>query len=329
MKQTVDRSQRSAARMREDRKASLMGKYFDLFCSDFEYEGISYAKFRKIMAALWIRGTLLAVPVKGAKEVADALGEEELMFGICDYSSNEWDIDGFPLKVTCDLPTTDGQMIGGVPVTASIGQPTNQSLLPIGEKLTVGNDCVVGFGLPSLRPIQDFVEQTVNYIIDAEVAIRNNQIAMGMQTTIVTTKDSFIRAKNLEDQIMNGEPVKLVSAKTLESVAFPASGISDFTDGQYKLKMNYENELKTYLGIRNIGNIEKKERVNVDEAASNNEESDIGSDGIARMIDEFCKGCGEVLKTHFTIKRRKNEVEKPMPEDDEEEEGDDENASEE
>ncbi len=327
MKQTIDRSQRSSAEMRENRKASLMGKYFDLFCSDFEYEGISYAKFRKIMASLWIRGTLIAVPLNGAKEMADALGEKELMFGLCDYSPTEWDIDGFPLKVTCDR-STSGEMIGGVPVTASIGQPTEQKLLPIGQVLTVGKDCVVGFGLPSLRPIQDFVEQTVNYIIDAEVAIRNNQIAMGMQTTIVTTKDSYIRAKNLEDQIMNGEPVKLVSAKTLESVAFPASGISDFTDGQYKLKMNYENELKTYLGIRNIGNIEKKERVNVDEAASNNEESDIGSDGIARMIDEFCKGCGEVLGTRFTIKRRENKAEKPMPEDDEEE-GDDENASEE
>ena len=328
MKQTIDRSQRSAAMMREDRKASLMGKYFDLFCSDFEYKGISYAKFRKIMASVWIRGTLIAVPLKGAKEMADALGEEELMFGLCDYSPTEWDIDGFPLKVTCDR-STSGEMIGGVPVTASIGQPTEQKLLPIGQVLTVGKDCVVGFGLPSLRPIQDFVEQMVNYIIDAEVAIRNNQIAMGLQTTIVTTKDSYIRAKNLEDQIMDGNPVKLVSAKTLESVAFPASGISDFTDGQYKLKMNYENELKTYLGIRNIGNIEKKERVNVDEAASNNEESDIGSDGIARMIDEFCKGCGKVLGTRFTIKRRENKAEEPLPEDDEEEEGDDENASEE
>ena len=326
MKTKIDRKQMPASLMRESRKAALVGKYFDLFCASFDYQGISQAKFRKIMSALWLRGTLAAVLVKGGRETMAALGEEgsTSYLALCDYAPVRWDIDGFPKEITITAPSFNAP-IGGVPANALMGQPTDISILPLGEVLEVGEDAVIGYALPSIRPICEYVEQVVNYIIDAEVAIRNNQIAMGLQTTISTTKDSMIRAQNLEQQIMNGDPVKVVSAKTLESISFPASGISDFTDGQYKLEMNYENELKTYLGIRNIGNVEKKERMINAEASSNNEETDTNADGIAKLIGEFCDACAAVLEADFSITRKKP-AEKMDPQNDEDDEGGDEDA---
>ena len=327
MRTETTKRQANAATIREDRLNALLGKYFDMFCSTFEYGRISRDKFRKIMAFFWTTGSPMAVQAKGAAKLSEALGEvDNSLMGICSYAPMSWNLDGVPLDVVCQYSTIPS--IGGINFATMNNMVTAETkLLPIDKILRNGKNCVIGYALQSHQPVSDYVRQVLNYILDAEVAIRNNQIAMGLQTTITATKNDMIRAAQLQDQILSGNPVKIISSKTENSISFPASGISDFTAGQYQLIINRENEIKTYLGIRNIGNIEKKERVNQDEAQSNNEETDIGADGIDEMIRYFCEEVKEVLGFDFYIRRKNFRVEETQKEDEPEDQGDDENAN--
>ena len=72
-------------------------------------------------------------------------------------------------------------------------------------------------------------------------------------------------------------------------------------DKLYTQKTNLENELNTFLGIDNIGNVEKKERLIKDEANSNNDIINDYSDSIGSNLEEGFKSVEKVLGYKVTI----------------------------
>ena len=73
------------------------------------------------------------------------------------------------------------------------------------------------------------------------------------------------------------------------------SGAPYILDKLYNYKQAYMNEALTFLGVNNLGNIEKKERLVTSEVDHNNELIQSNSDNFKRPIEELLKRANDVL----------------------------------
>ena len=87
---------------------------------------------------------------------------------------------------------------------------------------------------------------------------------------------------------MNDEDGLFVDANDVDSLKVLVTGNQYIIDKLYQQKQAYENELLTYLGIDNLGTMQKKEHLQLDEANSNNE-----------LINDFGDCFLECMKSFF------------------------------
>ena len=245
-------------------------KYFNLFLSNYKWTGIKREAGDFIMRRLWDTGILCAYRIPVIDEV-----------GFTTFSELTKDQYWYPATVT--LINQNG---------------VSEKIIPNGIKI-VNKDVVLCYALRTFTPYRNWIENQISKIVDVEMTITSNLFALKNPLLIPITPEQHDKAQDTIDRIRNDEPTIFTDIDPAQIKAI--SGVTDHLEELYNYKVQLENELLTYMGIDNIGNVEKKERLIKDEANSNNALINDFGDNVLRNLSEFCELVKSVLGFDISV----------------------------
>lgn len=278
-------------------------KYFNLFMNAYKFNGITEEQQDYILRKFWSVGSVAAFIVAGTrlpKDQAPTSVNEypNGMIAFVPFAPFAWDITDWPIKV--NLVRTRGA-----------------KFIPAGVQV-VNKDCVVGYCQRNKKSILSIVEFYVNKIVDIEMTIGVQLTSHKAPWLIATTPENEEKFKKLFERITNDEEVLYISATDADLIKALVGGNSYIVDKLFQQKCALENELLTILGIDNVGTIEKKEHLVVDEVNSNNEVINSNSDNFLKPMQEFCERISKFLGFPISVETTQKKVEEVEEEEEEE-----------
>ena len=183
----------------------------------------------------------------------------------------------YQIPVTKDIAYAPFDIAGGfnhngVPVSCYLVDEfgVGRKIIPYGN-MKVNKDVVIAYALKSHRPIKEVVEYQVQRICDVRNAINQN-LHINMIPFLIKIGNNDARIKNIFEDIFAGEELVGISPEDYsyieDSLELKAPYLIDKLQAYEK---DLFNELLTFLGVNNMGNQEKKERMITGEIDSNNE----------------------------------------------------------
>jgi hypothetical protein len=278
-------------------------KYFNLWMSRFDIEGMSPGFKRYFLIKLWARGKVAITNIKNTKDTTDP--ESTAEFIMSDFTPVSWDSANEPYEVN---------MISD--------QKTAAPNFPI-DLLKSGEDVVLGYAQPNRHPVLETVLYHINRIADIEMLIDSNISTQKMPFFVACSEEDKARIEQLVNRILAGEPIAYGDFGDIDKVKAFLTGAPYLIDKLMDAKQERENELKTYLGLNN-NPIEKAERLVVGEVESNNEEIDESEDVFNKCIEDFFSEANTILGQKFTLIKKKPQEQPKNSLPDNENEGDEE-----
>lgn len=303
-------NKQSAIDARKQLYYKYMEKYFNLWLSSWQWPELTREQREYIMRRFWAEGQVAAFDIIGKTktflgsvtptDTALTFQKDTAFLGFAPFAAVGYDMYNFPTRV---------QLINsrGVPYVPNQIQVNNE-------------DVVLGFAQHSRQPVKAIVEIDVNRIVDVDMTIRTNLIAQKMPFAIEVTPESQQHAEELMASILGDEPAFYINVKETDSLKPVTTMTPYIIDKLYTYKQNLENELNTFLGIDNIGGVEKKERLVTDEAQSNDNIINDFSDSIGDNLKEFCSYVKSVLGYEISVKPTNSPKEAQQGEPDESQE---------
>lgn len=286
-KKKIVRSRRSvsSAKARAELLEVYRDRYFNLWMGSWKWEGLNKQQREYLMRRLWWDGKVAAFDIlNGTKPFLGGLAPADFgdnaFLGFAPYAPMNWNMYDFP----------------------ALAQLINNRATPYvpNQVQVVGKKVVLGYVLRSHKPLIEIVDSYLKRIVEVEMTIRTNLFAHKIPFIIPSDQDGSVRGQDLIDRILNDDLAFLVSKG--QDLPQPAStGQQYIIDKLYQYKVALENELHTFLGIDNIGAIEKKERLITAETESQDALIDDFSDAIGECLDEFCKEIKEVLGYSISV----------------------------
>ncbi len=285
-------------------------KYFNLFMGAYKFTGITPEQQHYILKKLFFDGKIASFIVEGTKlnidEVPTTTNEyPNGMIAFVPFAPCLFNIEDFPIKV--NLIAVRGA-----------------TFIPKGIKV-VNKDVVICYIQKNKRSIVQMVDFFIQKIVDVEMTIKNNLKALKTPFFIATTPENESKMKTLWEKIDNDDGVLYLSASEIESIKVLATGTQYTVDKLFNYKQALENELLTYLGIDNLGIMEKKEHMITDEVNSNNDLINDHSDLFLSALQDWCKKIKEVFNYDISVEATSSPVSvEKETQNEENEEGDDE-----
>lgn len=271
---------------RKDTYNFYLNKYFNLFMNKFKITGdIREEQVYFILRKLFFDGTIYALNVKETSTELNPYGE--LIF--TPYATNFYNIYDLPQVVT-PISLRGATFIPQTP-----------------QK--VGVDGVVGWIQKNHKAIYTNVAFYLNKLTDVEMAIRVSLMAQKMPYLIRVTPENEDKLKRLFDRIKNDEFSLYVNGDEVNSFEVLTSNAPYIIDKLFSYKTALENELLTFLGIDNVGTIEKQEHLAVDEVNANNEHIAESGDIFLNCLKDFFNNVREVLGHNIQVEENKIKVE--------------------
>ena len=258
-------------------------KVFNLWLSSWEWDGIDRDRREFIMRKLWKDGSVAAFSI--IEPTKDFLGvplTDEGLLGFAPYAAQAYNMYNAPSLINLINER-------GVPYIPS-------------RPMVVGRDAVIGYAQHSRAPIESVIAPTIDRIVDVEMTIRTNLIAAKSPYLYAFTPDSEMQGSDFISALMNDLPVLGVSVAQADALRPSPGGNNYIVDRLYNYKIALENEIHTFLGIDNLGMVEKKEHLLDDEIDSNQAVVDDFSDSIGGCLKEFAKMIGDVLGFRVSVK---------------------------
>lgn len=234
-----------------------MWKYYNLFMGAYRISNVSEDQQEFILRRFWSMGKLSAFIVEGTKmpegsELASVNSYPNGMIAFTDFAPVIFNIYDWPVVV-------------------NLIQTRGASFIPT-QRLNVNEQCVIGYCQKNKLPVKTIVEYYVSRIVDIEMTIRQQLNSHKVPWLIATSPENEDKMKKLWDKIMCDDDALFLSAMEVDALKVLVGGNASYIiDKLYQQKQAYENELLTYLGIDNLGTMQKKEHLQLDEANSNNE----------------------------------------------------------
>lgn len=277
---------------RQRAKIFYRNKYFNLFMSAYKFSGISDEQQDFILRKMWSLGTLGAFIVEGTGPT-DSIPTNvnqypNGMIAFAPYAPTLFNIYDWPIKV--NLIALRGA-----------------KFIPTKEQV-VNKDVVIGFAQRNKKPVWDMVEYYVDKIVDVDVTIQIQLRSHKAPFLIATTPENEATLKKLMDKINNDDGELYLSASEIEAIKTLQTGNSFIIDKLFNYKTALENELLTYLGIDNIGVMEKKEHLDVDEVNANNDLINDHSDNFLKSLQEWCERIKEYLNFDISVEATSSPV---------------------
>ncbi len=277
MGNTINRYiRKTTAQTRSDMLFLYKEKIFNLWLGSWRWKGITPDQREYIMRKLWRDGTVAAFPVINPKDtfLGAPLGEDGLI-GFAPYSVQAFNMYNAPSRINLINER-------GVPYIPN-------------KPLTVNQDAVIGYAQHSRTSVERVINPTVERIVDVEMTIRTNLIAAKSPYLYAFTPDSDIQGSEFISALLDDVPVLGVSVQQSDALRAAPSPSNYIIDRLYSYKVALENEIHTFLGIDNIGMVEKKEHLLDDEIDSNQSIVNDFSDSIGDCLKEFAEAVKDVL----------------------------------
>lgn len=293
-KRIISRLQESSNVTREKVKSFYILKYYNLFMNSYKMTGIDYQQKDFILRKMWAEGKVACFKLPASSEKHP---NGELVF--CPFATSELNIYDYPVKV-------------------SLIALKNVSFIPQTLQV-VDKDVVIGFAQRNKRPVLTLVDYLVEKIVDCEMSLRTALKAQKTPWLIGYTPENEIQRKHIQELLDSDEPYLFLESYDVNQFKAILSGATYNCDKLYNLKQCYENELREYLGINNLGVNEKKEHLIGDEIDVNNEMIESSGECLFDVLKEFFERINEVLGANVSIELNKPDSQE-QPQMDEEEE---------
>lgn len=234
-------------------------KYYRLWTALFDIKGIGHEWAVLLMRNLWEKGQACAF-------IPELPEGTEKQIWISDFALTYYNGSGWPSRVE----VINDRNVPGYPTGE---QSVNCSTFRKGK-------VAVMYAFPSQEPVRKYFLYLVDKIkkLRDQVEQNNEQVVLPMGIPTTSNKEQF--SKELERAMIERKAFIKVNAES--SALFnptPLAGV--YVSDKLLLQIDrWDNEARTILGIDSSG-AEKRERVNMDEANSNN--------GLINMFQETLK----------------------------------------
>lgn len=272
---------------RETLKTYYILKYFNLFINGYKFKGIDYQQKDFILRKMWAVGRIACFKLKdkkGNEILTDQHPQGELVF--CPYAVSKLNIYDYPIEV-------------------SLIKLKNVSFIPTSLQV-VDKDVVIGFAQRNKHSVMEMVMPLINKIVDVEMVLKTNLKAQKTPWVVGYSPETEEQRQNIKNNLDNDEPYLFMEVEDINQFKAIVSGANYNCDKLYNLKQCYENEIKEYLGINNLGINEKKEHLIGDEINVNQEIVESHGECFLDCLKEFCERIKDVLGYDVSV-----EVNKP------------------
>lgn len=302
--------EKSSSEIRQRTYHFYLNKYFNLFMNAYRFPELPREQSDYLLRKFWEIGKVAAFIVEGTKPL-ESISTGSMttndypngMIAFVPFAPLVFSITDWPLVVSL------------IPVRGATFIPT--------RPLKVGEECVIGYAQRNKKAVFDMVDYYLEKIVDIEMTIRTQLFAHKVPWLIATTPENEAKVKRLFERLTNDEVSLYIDADEIDALKSLVGGNAYIIDKLYTYKQGIENELLTYLGIDNVGGIEKKEHLMVDEVNANNDIINDSSDCFLNPIQEFCEQVTKVLGFPLSVEATSSPVVAESNTEDEEEEEED------
>ena len=187
------------------------------------------------------------------------------------------------------------------------------------------DDCVIIDNNLLRLSTKDIVLFYVNKLTEAERTMDVNVKAVKTPTIFACDDKDVLTFKRLFQQVDGNVPAIFADRGiNLDSIQAYKTDVKFLCNDLMDYKKSVENELFTFLGFNNLA-VDKKERVNVEEAESNNELIESFSDMQLRARKLACERINELFGLNIRVKKNQKEVKADGKDDNVRRNGDDRN----
>lgn len=280
-------------------KSYYILKYFNLFMNLYKFTGLDYQQKDFLLRKMWALGRIACFKLPYETE-KHPQGEVVL----CPYAVRTLNIYDFPVDV-------------------SLIKLKNVDFIPT-KPMRVDKDVVLGYAQRNKHSVMEMVLPLINKIVDVEMVLRTSLKSQKTPWLIGYTPENEEQKKTLKSLLENDESYLFIETEDVNQFKSLVSGANYNCDKLYNLKCAYENEIKEYLGINNLGVNEKKEHLIGAEVDVNQEIVESHGECFLDCLKEFCERVKEVLGYEISVELNKPDSQENII-DEEDNEGDDEN----
>lgn len=291
MRTELIRDGRKTVDIRKGFEVFYNNKFFNKWMKKFNLGGMDYQEAYFIMKKFWFEGTIACSErINMPEETKGILPSYVFTPWVMANRYNPYD---FPTHARC------------INIRA-VNYISN-------EILEVDKEIVIGWCQANHKGIYSLIAPKLAQLVDLEMVIRictKNQKAPWIIAT--SPEDKKAVDKFIED--LNGdEPVLITMLNDLKNAKSLASAAPFILDKLEAQRQKIEDDIKTLLGVANVGIAQKKEHFTDDEVQTNNSEIEETSEEYLDEIKAFFERCNKTFGTPFTIELS-YEIEQPKEE---------------
>ena len=296
-KRNFKRDDDSSVITRESLRGYYILKYFNLFMNAYKFTNLDYQQKDFILRKMWSLGRIACFRLANSTEKHP---QGEVVF--CPYAVSKLNIYDYPVEV-------------------SLIKLKNVSFIPT-RLMKVDKEVVLGFAQRNKHSVLEMVLPLVEKIVDVEMTLRTSLKSQKTPWLVGYTPENEQQRQQIKNNLDNDEPYLFLETEDVNQFKAIVSGANYNCDKLYNLKQCYENEIKEYLGINNLGVNEKKEHLIGDEINVNQEIVESHGECFLDCLKEFCERITNILGYSVQVELNKpDSIE--YNEDEEEEEQDD------
>ena len=246
-------------------------KYMNIFESSYRCDELQEQEQDYILEQFWLGSGVAAFNLINPNDRTPLTS----LIGFQQFVESKWNLYNYP--ITCRLLN-----------------PRNSPNVPMFD-LEVNKDVVIGWSNKAHISVFQMIEPLIYELVDLKMTEHTNEILQKLPFLVPIDEVDKDRKKDIIENILNDDIAvfaNLTDINTLKVLPTPTPYILDKLSVQ---ETNIENQILTILGVDNIGSIEKKERVNKDEANSNNELINDHSENFLQCLTKWSERINDVL----------------------------------
>lgn len=280
-KRVFKRDDDNALITRSSIKSYYLLKYYNLFLNGYKFTGLNYQQKDFLLRKMWALGRIACFRLSSETPKHP---QGEVVF--CPFAVATLNIYDFPVEV-------------------SLIKLKNVSFIPTSLQ-KVDEDVVIGYAQRNKHSVMEMVLPLIEKIVDVEMTLRTSLKSQKTPWLVGYSPETEEQRRIIKENLDSDEPYLFLEMEDINQFKAIVSGANYNCDKLYNLKQCYENEIKEYLGINNLGVNEKKEHLIGDEININKEIVESHGECFLDCLKEFCERIKEVLGYEIQV-----EVNKP------------------
>lgn len=257
-------------------KSYYLLKYYNLFLNGYKFTGLNYQQKDFLLRKMWALGRIACFRLSNATPKHP---QGEIVF--CPFATATLNIYDYPVEV-------------------SLIKLKNVSFIPTSLQ-RVDEDVVIGYAQRNKHSVMEMVLPLIEKIVDVEMTLRTSLKSQKTPWLVGYSPETEQQRQIIKENLDSDEPYLFLEMEDINQFKAIVSGANYNCDKLYNLKQCYENEIKEYLGINNLGVNEKKEHLIGDEINVNQEIVESHGECFLDCLKEFCERIKEVLSYEVTV----------------------------